>query len=134
MKVLIGAASALLLTAVSALAQTPTPPAVAATTPAPPPPPSRCGAAPEPPTVPDVATATPESMQSALAGYETWRIATQANIDCRRAEALEARAIVDARVAEFNSANSQAHDTGVAFQAAADAFAAAHPQRRRLSR
>ncbi len=100
MKLVIGAAvAALALAALPALAQTPA--AV---------PPSRCAAIPAAPTLPDGARARNlAAMQAGNAAYEAWGQAMTPVMTCRQAEAREtraaaeaARAIAEARVAEFN--------------------------------
>lgn len=61
-------------------------------------------------------------MREAVAAYDAWRTSVQSNLDCRRAEALELRALADARTAEFNAASTAARDASTAFQAAVDAY------------
>lgn len=127
MKVLLGAVSAMLIMAGAAVAQTtpetPATPAVVA-------PPSRCPAVATAPTPPDGATATAEQIQTATAAYETWRLATVENLACRRQEALELQAAVQARVQEFNAANQAAAAAGAAMQAQVEAYNARGGRRR----
>lgn len=131
MRVLVfGTVAATLLCAASASAQTPTtiptPPATSAAVPA-----SRCGDVPTAPAAPDGATANVQQMQAAVAAYDAWRAQIMPNLECRRAEALEARAIADARTSEFNAANLAAREAGAAFQTSSDAFNARNTNRRR---
>ena len=126
MRILASAAvAATLMFAASASAQTTT------TAPAAPVPASRCGDVPTAPAAPDGATANAQQMQAAVAAYDAWRAQITPNLECRRAEALEARAIADARTNEFNAANSAARDAGAAFQTSSDAFNARNTNRRR---
>lgn len=129
MRILASAAvAATLMFAASASAQTTT---TAPAAPAAPVPASRCGDVPTAPAAPDGATANAQQMQAAVAAYDAWRAQITPNLECRRAEALEARAIADARTNEFNAANSAARDAGAAFQTSSDAFNARNTNRRR---
>lgn len=127
MKVLAGAAVALLMMSGAAIAQTETTPAAGASE-------SRCGAVPTAPTAPDAATVSASDMQAAVAEYETWRTAVETNLQCRLAEANELRAAADARATEYNAALNTARETGAAFQAATAAYNERAPRQRQVSR
>jgi hypothetical protein len=123
MRILASAAAAatFMFAAASAQTTTPAPAAAPSAVPA-----SRCGEVPAAPTAPDGATASQREIQTAIAAYDAWRAQITPNLECRRAEALEMRAIADARTNEFNAANAAARDAGAAFQAASEAYNARH--------
>ena len=101
MRVLVGAAAALLFAA-SAAAQ----PAPA--TPAPPAPPSTCGDVPAQPALPDPAHATAAQMTRGNQTFEAW--------------ATDARAKLQCRANEVRTLEAQAQAAGAAYNAQAAAF------------
>ncbi len=118
MKVLIGAAAAVLLMAATASAQTTTAPV----TPAAPVPPSTCAAVPAAPTLPDGHTADAAAMNAANTTFQTWAAAYNAAMACRRAEVDGLRAQVTARTEEFNAVAAAGNTTNTSWQASVAAF------------
>jgi hypothetical protein len=116
MKVLIGAAAAVLLIAAPAGAQTGTT-APAATAGA-----SQCGAVPEMPTLPDGADAGRNDMESANTAYTAWSANVRTNLDCRRAEAQSLQTQADARIAEHNAAAAALATANTNWQAEVEEF------------
>ena len=105
MRVLIGAAAALLFAA-SAAAQTASTPA----TPTPPAPPSACGEATPAPAQPDMAHVTSAQMNNANRAFEAWANETRTKLQCRQNEvrtlatqAAAAEQAYNAQAASFNT-------------------------------
>lgn len=99
MKLVLGAAAAVMMFATAALAQTetapPAAPAAAVT--------STCAAIAPVPTLPDGAEATMDQVAEADNAYQTWATATQASLQCRRAEHAAAAAQADALLQQHNA-------------------------------
>jgi len=122
MRVLIGAAAALLFAA-SAAAQTgSTTPA----TPTPPAPPSACGELQPSPTFPDPAHATSAQMTHANQAYEPWATDTRAKLQCRQGELRALAAQVAAAEAAYNAQAAAFTSTVNSWQSATAAYNAQH--------
>lgn len=100
MKLVLGAAAAVMMFATAALAQTETtaPPAAPAAVAN-----SSCAAIAPVPTLPDGAEATMDQVAEADNAYQTWATATQASLQCRRAEHAQAAAQADALLQQHNA-------------------------------
>ncbi len=116
MRILIGAAAALLFAAVAA-AQTTTP-----ATPAPPVPPSACGEAQAAPTLPDPAHASAAQMTRANQTFETWATDTRSKLQCRQAEIRALAAQVTAAETAYNAQAATFSNTVNSWNAATTAF------------
>ena len=104
MRVLIGAAAALLFAATAAAQTGSTAPATSAT-PTPPAPPSACGELQPAPPQPDPAHVTPAQMTHANQAYEAWGADMHAKLLCRQ---NEARALIAQAQAAQTAYNAQA--------------------------
>jgi len=126
MKVLIGAAAAVLMFGAVATAQTTTTGTTTTTTAAAPVAvtPSHCPAAPADPTIPDPATATSAAMATANEAYVAWAHAMQENARCHHAEYDEAVAIVQARRDEHNAVADRLNQVTQAWSAASTTYCA----------
>lgn len=109
MRILIGAAAALLFASVAAAQPT---------TPATPTPPSACGEPQAAPTQPDPAHASAAQMTRANQAFETWSTDTRAKLQCRQAE-------VRALAAQVNAAETAYNAQAAAFTSAVNAWNAA---------
>jgi hypothetical protein len=120
MRVLIGAASALLFAATAAAQTGSTTPA----TPAPPVPPSACGELQPAPPQPDPAHVTPAQMTHANQAYEAWGADMHAKLLCRQnearaliAQAQAAQTAYNAQAAAFTSAVNSWNAVAAAYNA-----------------
>lgn len=120
MKVVLGAAAAVMLFATAALAQTetaqPAAPAVAAQ--------SRCPAIQPAPTLPDGAAATMDEIAAGDNAYQEWAPTLQATLQCRRAEQAEAAAVADALLQQHNAGVAALNTTTQAWTAERAEFCA----------
>jgi hypothetical protein len=98
MKVVLGAAAAVMLFAGVALAQT------EGVAPAGPPVQSRCGEVEAEPSIPDGAVATNRAINAANDAYIAWGTAARAVLECRRAEVAELDARSHALLEQHNAA------------------------------
>jgi hypothetical protein len=122
MKVLIGAAAAVLLCAATASAQTGTPPA-------PPSPPaavaplaSSCGALQTAPTLPAGSNATQAQMNHGNDAYTAWATDTRAKLECRQGEIRTAVAQATAAETAYNASAQQLNSVGTSWQAEVATF------------
>lgn len=106
MRVLVGAATALLLMAAPAAAQNETGGAQ-----------TECAPFPEAPNLPDGATSDRAAMEAANGRYSAWAHAYQAGLACRRAEAEQLRAAWQASVADHNAAADHMNQTNARWEA-----------------
>jgi hypothetical protein len=79
-------------------------------------PPSACAAIVQSPAAPEGATVTQAQMEAAVAAFEAWRVAEQATLDCRRAEADALNAQATARATEYRNAQADNVARAAAFQ------------------
>ncbi len=125
MKVVLGAAAAVVLMCGAAFAQT----EGAATAPAATLPASRCETLPPGPPAPDPAAVNANAMREAIAAFEAWQDVAEPILACRRAEAVELDATARQRTAEYNAATAQVRATQGEWQTATDAFNARRSRR-----
>ena len=123
MKMLIGAIASALLAASPAWAQ-PDPSSVPAPAAALDTPPSRCPDPPSDPSLPDGARANYSAMLAGNVAYSAWAVAYQQVLVCRRAEALEARAISEARDSAYNGGAEHLNTVTASWMSAANAYEA----------
>lgn len=116
MKVLLGAAAAVLLMAVPAAAQT-TPAA------------STCAALQPAPTLPDGAVADREAMEAANTAFMAWAEAYRTVLTCRRTEAEGIHAQWQARVSEYNAGAEQLNSTNSSWEAEVAEYNERNPRR-----
>ncbi|MBI3439994.1 MAG: hypothetical protein HY054_15315 [Proteobacteria bacterium] len=122
MRVLIGAAAALLFAA-SAAAQTASTPATPAT---PTPPPSACGETAAPPAQPDMAHVTSAQMTNANRDFEAWATDARAKLQCRQNEVRALAAQTAAAEAAYNTQAASFNTSVNSWNAATTAYNSQH--------
>lgn len=130
MRILMGAATAALLMAAPAAAQTGTPATAAPSATVQ----SACGAVAPPPTLLDGATATREQMTAANEAYTAWFTANRDALNCLRTEVEEAQARWQALRESYNAGADMLNTTNTAWQAEVEEFNGRDGQRSRSSR
>ena len=119
MRLVLGAAAALMMLAGVALAQTETPAPAPAVTAA-----SQCAALTPAPTPPDGATASIDDINAFNTAYQAWGETATAALQCRRAEVTQAQATAQSLLEQHNAMAQQINALTTTWQTESAEFCA----------